>query len=250
MKKFSFVLIILCFSILLSGYELRRLVDVPTAGILQRGETSVFTKLYRNNGMLVGSQVGLFPRFMFGISYGGEKIVGNEEPVWHDNVEVNLKLRVVDESPSAPAVVIGYDSQGHGNYSTESERYDIKSKGFYASVSRNWIFLGNLGLHGGLNYSLETEDDKDLNFFVGLDKTLGNVITLVCEYDFALNDNDDRVDENDKFLGAGKGYLNAGAEIRFTDYLSLHVNAYDLLENSPNTIGFDRALMIVYNMSF
>jgi hypothetical protein len=200
--------------------------------------------------MLIGTQVGLFPRFMFGISYGGEQIVGNDEPIWHDNVEVNLKFRVLDESPSAPAVVIGYDSQGHGNYYTDLERYDIKSKGFYAAVSRNWVFLGNLGLHGGINYSLETEDDEDINFFSGLDKTIGKAITLFCEYDFAMNDNEDRVEEDDALLGAGKGYLNAGAEIRFTDFLSLNICAYDLLENSPNTIGFDRALRIVYNMKF
>ncbi|PID28028.1 MAG: hypothetical protein CSB55_06725 [Candidatus Cloacimonadota bacterium] len=250
MKKISFLLIIFSLSDFLSGYELRRLADVPTAGILQRGESSVFTKLYRNNGMLIGSEVGLFPRFMFGISYGGESIVGNEKPVFHDKVEFSFKFRAIDESPSVPAVVIGYNSQGHGSYIESEKRYDIKSKGFYLVTSRNWILWGNIGLHGGLNYSLEDKEDNDLNFFFGVDKTVGNMLTLICEYDLALNDNDDRVSEDDRFSGAGKGYLNAGAEIRFTDYLSLRLNAYDLLENSPNTIGFDRSMMIIFNMTF
>jgi len=252
MKPFITILLLLAATLPLSAFELRYLVDAPTAGVLQRGEAAVFSKVYRDNGLLAGAEVGLFPRFMFGVSYGGENVVGNADPTWHDRVEFRARFRVMDESPQYPAVVVGFDSQGHGAWHGDVDRYDIKSKGFFGAVSRNFLFLGNLGLHAGVNYSLETDDnDRDIDFWAGLDKSIGNQVTVVCEYDCALNDNDDRVDEaNDKLYGAGKGYLNAGVNILFSDELELRVMAYDLLENSPGTFGLDRAVMITYQFSF
>ena len=252
MKRIFIVCMLAAVLLPLAAYELRYTVDAPTAGVLQRGEAAVFSKVYRQNGLLAGAEVGLFPRFMFGVSYGGEQVVGNAEPVWHDRVEFKARFRVMDESPKYPAVVVGFDSQGHGAWHGDIERYDVKSKGFFVAASRNFMFLGNLGFHLGANYSLETsDDDKDVNFWLGLDKSIGNQVTLLCDYDLALNDNDDRVDEeNDKLYGAGKGYLNAGVSIRFTEELDLRVLAYDLLENSPGTVGLDRAVMITYQFSF
>ncbi|MCD4829571.1 MAG: YjbH domain-containing protein [Candidatus Cloacimonetes bacterium] len=252
MKRHLTILLLLAAILPLSAFELRQLVDAPTAGVLQRGEAVVYSKVYRNNGLLTGAEVGLFPRFMFGVSYGGENVVGNAEPIWHDRVEFRARFRIIDEGPKYPAVVVGFDSQGHGIWHGDTDRYDIKSKGFYVAGSRNFLFMGNLGLHAGINFSLETADeDKDINLWLGIDKSIGSQVTFMCEYDLALNDNDDRVDvENDQLYGAGKGYLNAGVSIRFTDAIDLRVLAYDLLENSPGTVGLDRAVMISYQFSF
>jgi hypothetical protein len=211
--------------------------------------------MFRNNGIMIGSSVGLFSRFMFGISYGGEDIVGNEKPVWRENVEVNAKYRLIDESPLLPALVVGFDSQGHGVYHPSLKRYDIKSKGFYTAVSRNYLFLGNLGLHLGSNYSLERKDgEKSLNFFAGLDKSLGDELTLMIDYDLALNDRDPEQDDvsfNEYLLDRrGRGYLNIALYLRFTDFLAVKFTAYDILENSHQTVGADRAITINYNMRF
>ncbi len=270
MKKLGIVLILIALATAGSAYELRKLVDVPTAGVLQRGEASVFTKIYRDNGMLVGAEVGLFPGFMFGVSYGGENVVGTEEPVWHERIEFMAKYRLLDESSRWPAVAIGFDSRGHGVYHKYDNRYDIKSKGFFAVASKNYLLLGNLGFHGGINYSMENDDeDEDINFFVGIDKDVTNKITLACEYDVALNDTKGRKldpedeetvvereegdnDDSDmpRLENHKKGYLNASINIRFTDYLMLRVEGFDILENSKLTNGFDRSVMIIYNMTF
>ncbi len=267
MKKFGMVLILIALVATGSAYELRKLVDAPTAGVLQRGEASVFTKIYRENGMLVGAEVGLFPGFMFGVSYGGENVVGSEEPQWHERIEFMAKYRLLDESAKWPALAIGYDSRGHGVYHKYDNRYDIKSKGFYAVVSKNYLLLGNLGFHGGVNYSMENDDgDEDIDFFAGIDKDVTDKITLACEYDVALNDtkgrkldpeDEDVVEERDdddsdtpRLENHKKGYLNASINIRFTEYLMLRVEGYDILENSKLTNGFDRSVMIIYNMTF
>ena len=118
MKKIWILLIILFVANTVSAYELNTLIDCPTAGILQRGESEITAKLYKENGLLLGTKIGLFPRFMFGVNYGAEEIVGNKEPNWHERVEFNAKFRIIDETAQMPAIAIGYDSQGHGKYNT------------------------------------------------------------------------------------------------------------------------------------
>ncbi len=252
MKKIVLIGFITLFS-LLSGFELNQLIDCPTAGILQKGEAEITTKLYKDNGLLIGTKVGLFPRFMFGVQYGGEKIVGNQEPVWHKRVEFNAKFRFFDESPKMPAIAAGFDSQGHGSYNSQYSKYEIKSKGFYLVGSKNYHFLGNIGFHFGGNYSLETKDkDDEFNFFLGMDKDIGEVINLLVEYDFALNSNEDLGNNSfsENLEVYAKGYLNAAIDIKFTDYLILKIALYDLLENRSDTKGGDRFLKLIYNMTF
>lgn len=238
--------------ITLHSYELEQLILAPTAGLLRRGESEINAKLYKDNGLLVGTKVGLFPRFMFGINYGAERIVGNQDPIWHERVEFNAKYRLFDESPQMPAFVIGFNSQGHGKYYPEQSRYDIKSKGFYGVASKNWSFLGNLGLHLGVNYSLENKKDDNIGIFAGADKNIGEVITFLGEYDLGINDNENWLEnetsENLDILG--HGYLNLALKVNFTEYLFLKISMFDLLKNRSDTQGCDRALTLVYLMTF
>ncbi|HOE90527.1 MAG TPA: hypothetical protein PLV22_00960, partial [Candidatus Cloacimonadota bacterium] len=104
---------------------------IPTAGILTRGEAKIANKIYKDNGMIIGASVGLFDSFMFGFSYGGEELVGENKPQWHNRVEFNAKFRVINETEKCPAIAIGFDSQGYGKYNKTNNRYDIKSRGFY-----------------------------------------------------------------------------------------------------------------------
>lgn len=224
------------------AFELNTLIDIPTAGILQQGEAEISAKIYKNNGLLIGSRVGLFPRFMFGVNYGAEEIVGNEDPLWHNRVEFNAKIRLLDENNQLPAIAIGYDSQGHGDYN--NSRYDIKSKGVYLTASKNFFLFGNLGIHGGINYSLETDDrDDEPNLFIGFDKTIGDMVVLLAEYDTGWND-------NDADIMKGRGFFNVSIDLHFTESLILKVSFYDLLINNINTQGCDRSITLLYNMIF
>ena len=245
MRKLSILFILLMASMSIFAFELNTLIDSPTAGILQQGEAEISAKIYKNNGLLIGTRVGLFPRFMFGVNYGAEEIVGNEDPQWHDRVEFNAKIRLMDESNQLPAIAIGYDSQGHGNYN--NSRYDIKSKGVYLTASKNFFLLGNLGIHGGINYSLETEDnDDEPNLFFGFDKTIGDMVVLLAEYDTGWNDNADFKSDSVK----GRGFFNASIDLHFTEALILKVSFYDLMLNLEDTEGCDRSITLLYNMTF
>jgi hypothetical protein len=221
-------------------------VSVPTAGLLQKGEAKIYTKIYKENGMIVGASVGFFDGFMFGVSYGAEQIVGDQNPEWHDKVDFNAKLRILDESLNSPALVVGFDSQGHGKYYKDADRYDIKSKGFYSTVSKNFNLLGLFGIDGGLNYSLENQTDgKKLNMYAGCYKTIGKKITTFAEYDFAFNDKGDS-----ELNGNGSGYFNVAGQLNINEQFSIKVMAHDVFKNRPNAQSFDRAIQINYRWKY
>jgi hypothetical protein len=224
--------------------ESRYIVNDPTAGVLKRGQYTVEGFLFPQDGTLVGLGVGLSDKLSFGISYGGTGIIGNSKPQWNSLPGVNVRYRIIEESLGFPAVTFGFDSQGRGVYYDSLKRYDRKSPGFFAVGSKNFDFLGYLTLHGGLNYSLENTDDKDLNFYLGAEKTLGSEITIAAEYDAGLNDN------SPKAFGKRNGYLDAAAKWSIGGGLTLEFQLTNLLDNAKNTSSISRSLRLEYVNAF
>lgn len=236
-------------------YEMDTLVDAPTAGMLHKGETDIFTEMYKDNGLLLGVRVCVIRRIMFGVSYGAEQLVGNKDAQWHDQVEFYGKFRFLDETLKYPGMAIGYDSQGHGVFHTykdaygkEIRRYDIKSKGFFLVMSKNFEFMGNMGLHLGTNYSMENSDDNsNLNIYTGFDKTVGDIALFSLEYDLAINDDGNWLHEVlDEVEYHERGYLNAGLGVYFTENLYLQLKFNDLLNTRGDTSGADRSIRLKY----
>lgn len=183
--------------------QLTRLVDSPTAGLVEKGRFGVDLRLFPNGGVMGQLDAGVLRRLAIGISYGGSGIIGDDDIDWYPRVEAAVRYRVVEESQGWPAFLVGFETQGHGAY--QSPRYQIKSKGLFLALSKNYLSaMGQFGVHGGLNVSREDDDDGGLSGWLGLDKTVNEELSVVAEYDFALNDNDDDA------LGSGRGYLNAG----------------------------------------
>ena len=103
-----------------------------------------------------------------GISYGMHSIIGDGKPVFNTNPGFHVKYRAFDENASRPALLLGINTQGKGEY-TEIEKFDVnndgtiisinepikryeqKALGFFISLSKNWNFFGNLGFHIGIN---------------------------------------------------------------------------------------------------
>ncbi len=207
--------------------EQRQMVDLPTGGTLDRGSYDIRLHMFGQGGLLGGVSVGVTPRFMFGLSWGGTNVIGEGEVDWHPNPGIHARIRLVDENFAMPAISIGFDSQGYGPYNKEFDRYENKSRGFFAVASKNYAFLLNLGIHGGLNYSLEDgDDDQALNIFLGADLSFNREFRAMLEYDLANNDN-----ENDVQFGDGDGYLNAGFQWIFSEQLILQFNVKNILKN-------------------
>ena len=75
------------------------------------------------------------------------------------------------------------------------------------TFSKNFMFYNNpAAWHGGINYSLENDNDNDPNLFVGFNADVGPNMTFLAEYDFGINDT-----ERYHVYGQQKrGYLNMG----------------------------------------
>lgn len=221
-----------------ADFEHRFLIDMPAAGVLNKGYVSVMTDLLPYGIMITRIDVGVFDNFSFGISYGGENIIGSGEVTWYKQPGVNAKFKIFNENANLPSITVGFDMQGKGRYFERDNRYEIKSPGFYAAVSKNYEFLGYLSLHGVVNYSLEGDDGQNFtNLMIGVEKTLGPQVSLVVDYNFGFNDN------NTNRYGKGNGYLNAGLRWTVGSGFTIGFDLRDLLNNklwSPATA--DRAI--------
>ena len=266
MKKY--VLLLITFSTILFSqsnqpYPPINLVTIPTAGTLPKGYFS-FENTFMNNGSILPKfSIGITDNFTLGMSFGVSNFIGNGIIKKHKSYpEVQIKYRVYDETETVPAVVIGIDTQGRGEYyekyknpSQETlslNRYEQKSLGFYIVMSRNWTALGNFGFHFGLNKNLTEADDTDddINIFFGFDKELNKSFSIYGEYNFARDDDKYNDDIQEIIYRKGNGYLNAGLRWSATDNLMLEINVNDLSKNDRNSDAMNRELKIIYFEQF
>lgn len=221
--------------------EPRYLVDIPTAGLLDRGSFSLDVNFFQSGGVLLGLSAGVLDRLNFGVSYGGMNIIGAEEPKWNKLPGVAVRFRLLDEAEMIPAVAIGFDSQGKEAYIDSLERYTIKSPGFYVAGSKNFNFLGYFSIHGGFNLSLERADgDTDPNAFLGVEKSVGDDISIMLEHNFGFNDS------NREALGRGRGYLNFGFRWSFGSGFTFGFDLKDIIKNQQKISIGKRAISLEY----
>ncbi len=222
-------------------YEYMYVIDIPTAGILEKGFVDVTTDIMGDGVLIAYLDVGVFKNLSFGISYGGTNVIGTGSSDWYKWPGINIRVRVLDEKNSLPAIALGFDSQGTGMYFDDKSRYTFKSPGFFAASSKNFELWGFLALHATGNYSLEGNDgDNFANLMIGAEKTIGSEVSFIIEYNFAFND------DNSEF-GSGKGYLNAGLRWSAGSGFTIEFDLRDLLRNSKlNSSSADRGLRIEY----
>jgi hypothetical protein len=223
-------------------YEYRKLIDMQTAGVLEKGYVAVTSHALPYGVVDMGLEVGVFENLSFGISYGGENIIGDSRINWYSWPGINIRYRLIDESDSMPGITLGFDSQGRGRVDKELKRFDYKADGLFATASKNFNFLGYLSLHGEINYSFDNKDgDKNPNLKVGVEKTIGKSVSFIAEYDFALNDN------GELSFGAGKGYLIFGLRASLGKGLTVGIDMRNMLENKKlNSAVAERGIYLEY----
>ena len=181
--------------------ELTSLIDSPTAGLVNKGHYAVNIRLFVDGGSVGRLHVGVLKRLSVGVSFGGEQLIGTGAVDWYPRAGLAARCRIIEEGYTWPALVLGFDTQGVGPY--KSQRYQVKSKGIYLALSKNYTsMLGELGVHAGVNMSREDIDDGDWSAWLGIDKSL-RFMALFAEYDLGRNNGlQDR--------GMVEGYLNIG----------------------------------------
>lgn len=224
------------------------LVTVPTAGTLLKGSYAADVRFQREGSVTMAVGVGLTDRFMFGLSYGASRLIGDADPIAYPRPEVNLKYRLIDESRRAPAVALGLDTQGYGTYNPADSllRYDTKAYGAYVTASKNWRYpLGNVGVHLGANYNFteQADGDEDPSAFAGIDLELNPELSILIEYNAALSEND----RTAATVALNRdGYLNAALRWGFVEQLFLEWDFNNLLFEGDRVGSFSRELKITY----
>jgi hypothetical protein len=205
----------------------RRLIERPTANMLPKGNVDLDLRVFTEGGILGGIGIGLMDRFTLGFSFGGTQIIGSKEIDWNPRVEFAGKYLLFEEARSLPAIVVGFESQGYGAYNDSLKSYATKSAGFFVSATRSYqTFLGAVGLHGGINLSLENDDgDRDPSGYIGVDKSLNDQISILAEYNLRTNQNGSRSFTLDD------GHLNVAIRWTFNRQLDLELDMKNLLRD-------------------
>ena len=245
----------------------KNLITIPTAGTVTKGSWDLDIYLQKNGGILSTVLIGMTSNFNLGLSYGVQNLIGNNKPAFYRTVpEVHIKYRFIEESILYPALVLGLTTQGHGDiydttyrdtsYINDKEiidtstvnRYDFKSHGFYSVLSKNWNIFGNTGLHivGSINTWESNMNEKIPNFLIGFDKDINNTFTILAEYNFAINDKNNKYfDRRDKF----PGFLNAGLRWSLTDNLQIEISL-NQIRKKQKFYEMNRELKILYKQHF
>ncbi|MCZ7613550.1 MAG: YjbH domain-containing protein [Ignavibacteriaceae bacterium] len=117
----------------MAKYEYRYLIDMPTAGVLERGVVGVTTEILPYGVLIASIEAGVFENVSIGISYGGDNLIGSGKVDWYNWPGVSIRGRIINEATFFPAITIGFDSQGKGIYEEDTDRFAIKSPGFFGS---------------------------------------------------------------------------------------------------------------------
>ena len=246
MRKWTLlILIIISLSVSLhaqpGALKLGELIDMPNASLLPAGDIDLTLRMYPRGGFLTQVMVGLSDRFSLGASYGGENIIGTGKANFNPQPSVHVRYLLFNEESLFPAICLGFNSQGFVGYDKTLKRYAIKSRGFYAVASKNTSFLGGIGIHAGISYSVENEDgDDDPDVFFGVHKRINDDLVLIAEYDTAINDNSNNA------IGSGKGYFNCAVRWSFAQRLFVEFAWKNILENNPDVVGSSREIKLIY----
>jgi len=209
-------------------------IDQPVPISLAHAEYYVSGRLWGEGGMMMRFGVGLFDRVTLGMSYGGDHIIGAQEPKFYDRYrpDFQARLAILQEQGYAPNLVLGFESQGYD--ACESQEYQVREKGGYLCVGKT---LDAIRTHCqlGVNYW------KGFDGFAALNTLLPGNVELIAEYDPALNDRE----EGQKH----PGFLNFGIGWTFAEKVRLVLGLRDVLSNVEG-LGLNRTLEISLNERF
>lgn len=176
MMRYHAVVIIIVASILFSSSLIAQFfVDSPYPSSLLQGDYNISLRIGPEGALLARLSSVPFRGISIGISYGGERILGYEDPLFYPNIGVEVRLLVLEESQLLPLIILGFDSQG---YDWNGEDFAVKEKGIYSLFGKE-IGMFNTGI--GINYNTNV---KKTGFFGGAIINLSQTFGFVGDYSF------------------------------------------------------------------
>lgn len=256
MKNFTIYYIILIIALLpvtvlsegsageAASYESRRIVDMPTAGVIPKGTFEVNAFLMQSGGMMTEFAASPFENFVIGASFGGSNIIGVSTPTFQTYPGLQIKYRVLDETKTLPAFALGVNTQGLGLYDDGQERYQTASPGIYLASSKSFRWpVGLIYVHAGINYSLEPKpEDRSINFYFGAEQTIYKRISIATEFNANL--------ENNSYYMDSKGLLNFQVKWAASENLTVALMFRDAFANFKASNSLVRFIGFEYISKF
>jgi hypothetical protein len=223
-----------CFAILYN-------IDQPVPISLAHGEYYVGARLWGQGGALLRFGVGLFDRVTLGMSYGGNRFLGNDTIDLYKRPEFQARLAVLNEEGFLPAVALGFESQGYDALLPEVDsrthdttwQYAVRPRGGYLCVGKTITPIQTFVQVGGSYWA-------GFDGFVVANALLPGNVELILEYDPALND------MQGEWRG---GLLNGGIGWTFAEKVRLVLALRDVIGNRPET-KLNRTLELSINDHF
>ena len=178
------------------------LIDIPTAEVLDRYQTSFTTRAYERGTVMETIDFGVYPRINLGVSLAVHELLGSSSSVRVLNPDFLAKWKLYDGSLYLPAIAIGYDGRRYGyGYNdqrkyTRTKKYMDDRKGGYLALSREIIVPG-LTASAGVNMS--DFDFEEVYLFTGVFYTIMEKIGLLAEWDNIRNIRDSRLNLGARF---------------------------------------------------
>ncbi|MCK5786223.1 MAG: hypothetical protein KAH54_06665 [Candidatus Sabulitectum sp.] len=227
MRFFSFTLffLVIC-STGLAG-ELMRVAGEPTAGVIAPRTFNVAMNTFPVSGLKFSVIMGILPRFMAGLGYGGWNINGMGDPDWFNEVYLKARFRVFDEKQSFPAIAVGYDNEEE--HARSGAEYLRPARDFYLVFSKNFSGLGgDMGFHFGAN--LTSDSPNHLGSWLGVDKSFPGGFGVAVDWDLATNgDTEYRFEKSGGFVDVEAYWESFGQVrigLRFSDVLETGGSQY------------------------
>ena len=228
-----------------SIYETLSIVDMPTAGVLAKNSYSVNMSMFSNGGFLVGFLIAPLSNVNLGISYSATGLIGADNITFQNLPGFLLNWRILDETKSSPAILIGVNTQGRGMYLTSKKRFITYSPGIYAAISKSFKWeLGVFAWHGGINYTFEqTAGTKTASLWLGFEHSIGPDGGIYFEFNPNFAD-------KDRTIASHSPLFNGGLRWSVSRGITIELLVRDMFEYSLLNQGFERWFGISFNRHF
>ncbi|MCK5840863.1 MAG: hypothetical protein KAH31_01745 [Candidatus Sabulitectum sp.] len=207
--------------------ELMRVAGEPTAGVIAPGTFNVAMSTFPVSGLKFSVTVGILPRFMAGLGYGGWNINGIGDPDWFEEVYLKARFRVFDEKRNFPAIALGYDNEDE--HARSGAEYLRPARDIYMVFSKNFAgWGGDMGFHFGVN--LNGDDTDHIGSWLGVDKSFPGGFGVAADWDLGTNgDTEYRFEKTGGFVDIEAYWESFGQVrigLRFNDVLETGGSQY------------------------
>ncbi|MFH0947751.1 MAG: hypothetical protein V1833_01960 [Elusimicrobiota bacterium] len=207
------------------------IIDTPTAEVVEYSNYDLSFRLYGAGGVLSKMTFGVFKPINIGISWDIDKLIGaGNQKIDTRPPAILFKARIFAGGLVLPAIALGYDGQGYGEYnSSGTDKYQYREKGVYLVLTREYLVPGLEMSFGGNIFDF---DEDGVYGFAGFTFGIESRVLLLAEYD--------------NIKKAAQNRANLGMKLFIADNLDVEIAGRNLFRGTQS----ERIAVVNYKGKF